>query len=627
MVRATLAIQVLTLALAVALPSPGQEAPPEHWQSQGVLGADLSRATNTQLFLPSTPQNTSEYSTIAGDLNLLLGGYLKDPRLLPFRVNFSEEHGSNSVALGSYRDNVCGFGFDASFLPDRPFPFHIFYQKSEYGATGASFGENSDASSFGFDWSLNVHRLPHLNVRYLKQSNELQLITSVTNTSYRLNEFSIDASDNWKGWKWNGGFADFSTTNNTAAGLNLASPFQESLKVQSLLVNRTFWDNKARFSFIDRLQWQQEQFLGQPGGQFTDDYATAQLRIDHTAKLSSNYLIDFSRVSSTSEALQTASEGTGSSVSLLQVPPINSETFGAGVQYRLTPDWTLFEQFQDYHATAIQTAGVLEAETSLADSLSGASFTKGWRGLDLEARYAGDLQVGGTNLGHHPTTFSNDVDGRVAWGNPRRLRLVASGIDSRDNLVDELGGFTTNRTARLQAENSRLRGWHVRGNVERTRVEFLSVSGDVKSDTTNYSAQIEGRRLSLSGGHQTSTGAGALFPAIVTAEQWLTIPLPLNELVATPLLNRLSHTDTAAATFRVLKQFDVSADYMNERDVLALSQPRFRTTDFSARYRVGKVSIQAGFGYYRIENITIPLRTGNAFNRYYLRVTRDFKIF
>jgi hypothetical protein len=158
-------------------------------------------------------------------------------------------------------------------------------------------------------------------------------------------------------------------------------------------------------------------------------------------------------------------------------------------------------------------------------------------------------------------------------------------------------------------------------------VEFLSVSGDIKSDNTNFAAQIEGRRLSLSGGHQTLTGAGALFPAIVSAEQWFSVPLPLNELVATPLLNRLAHTDTAAATFRVRRQLVVSADYMNERDVLALSQPRFRTADVSARYHIGKVSIQAGFGQYRIENITIPLNTGNLFNRYYVRVTRDFKLF
>jgi hypothetical protein len=66
---------------------------------------------------------------------------------------------------------------------------------------------------------------------------------------------------------------------------------------------------------------------------------------------------------------------------------------------------------------------------------------------------------------------------------------------------------------------------------------------------------------------------------------------------------------------------------MSESDVLATSQPRFRTADVSGRYRVGKVNIQAGFGYYRIENITIPLRNGNSLNRYYIRVTRDVKIF
>ena len=158
-------------------------------------------------------------------------------------------------------------------------------------------------------------------------------------------------------------------------------------------------------------------------------------------------------------------------------------------------------------------------------------------------------------------------------------------------------------------------------------MEYLSVAGDIKSDTTNYTAQIQGRRLSLSGGHQTLAGAGALFPAVVSAEQWLSIPLPLSELVATPLLNRIERVDTATATLRLRRQFDVAADFMLEKDLLSSSQAKFRTIDVSARYHVGKVRIQAGFGSYEIENTAVPSRTGNLVNRYFLRVTRDFKIF
>jgi hypothetical protein len=234
----------------------------------------------------------------------------------------------------------------------------------------------------------------------------------------------------------------------------------------------------------------------------------------------------------------------------------------------------------------------------------------------------------GTTLGHHPATFSNDLEGRIAWGAPRRVRLVASGVDSRYNLVDELGGFSTTRDLRLQAETTRLIGWHLRGSIERSDLEYLSVGGDIKSDTTNYSVQVQQRRLALSVGHQDLTGAGALFPAIVSAEEWLSTQLPLSELVATPLLNRISHVTTAAATVHVRRQLDVSADYMSERDQLTSSQEKFRTMDVSARYHLGKFGIQAGFGSYRMENATVPMpTTGNSLNRYFVRVTRDFKIF
>ena len=406
-----------------------------------------------------------------------------------------------------------------------------------------------------------------MDVRYLKQDNEVQLPTSLTNSSYRLNELGIDASDQWKGWKWNAGFSDFSTTNNAVEALALPSPFQENLKLQDFLVTRTFWDDKARFNFADRLEWQEERLLGQPAGQFTDAYAISQLQINHTPKLSSNYFYTFTNISQSGETSLNGTEGNSSNLSLIQLPAFTSNTFGGGVDYRVIPSVTLFQQVQEYRVTAVQ--GVAEAETSEFDSMSGASFGRAWRGLELGGTYTGHFQLLGTTLGHHPATFSNDVEGRVAWGDPRRVRLVASGVDSRYNLVDELGGFSSTRSLRLQAETTRLFGWHLRGSAERARLEYLSVSGDIKSDTTNYTAQIQQRRLSLSGGHQTLAGAGALFPAVVSAEQWLSIPLPLSELVATPLLNRIARVDTATAALRLRRQFDVAADYMSERDLLS----------------------------------------------------------
>lgn len=122
-------------------------------------------------------------------------------------------------------------------------------------------------------------------------------------------------------------------------------------------------------------------------------------------------------------------------------------------------------------------------------------------------------------------------------------------------------------------------------------------------------------------------GVGALFPAIVSSEQFLSVPLPLSELVATPLLNRLSHVDTAAGSFRLRRQLDIAGDFMSERDVLNLSRPSFRTIDVNVRYHLGKVGIEGGVGSYRLENIAIPIRTGNLLNRYYVRVSREFKIF
>jgi hypothetical protein len=590
------------------------------------VGADLSDTTSTQLFAPANAAAVSNYSTAGIDWNLLFGGYVKDPKFIPFNINYSGEHASNAVALGGYRDNVYDFGFNTAFLPDRPFPLHIFYQKSEYGANGTGFGENSDTSSFGLTWALLLKHWPKVNLRYLKQDNQLQLVTSVTNSSYRLSELGIDASDEWKSWKWTAGFNDFSTASNAVTAVSLSSPFQEAVKFQDLLATRTFWDDKARFSFMDRLEWQQESLQGQPAGQFTDAYASAQLQIQHTPKLSSNYNYTFTEITESNEPTLNGT-ASSSNISLVPIPAFTSNTFGGGVLYRLIPSVSIFQQVQGFFVTGAQGAG--EAENSEMDSMSGASFARTWRGIEMGGTYTGHLQVLGTTLGNHPETFSNDVQGRVGWGDPGRLRLVASGVDTRDNIVDQLGGFSNTRSVRMEAESTGLRGWQLRGTAERVRLEYLSVSGDITSDNTNYGVQIQQRRLTLGGGRQTSAGAGALFPAVVTAETWLSNPLPLNELVGTPLLNRIAHTDTAAASLRLGARFDVMAEYNSERDQLATSEPSFRTMDVTARYRVGKVVVQFGAGSYRIENIAVPGpgQTGNLVNRVFLRVTRDFKLF
>ena len=623
--RVRSAIQLVTIALAAALPSFGQEAPPEHWQLQGAVGVDYSDTTTTELYAPGNSNSASQYSTVAGDLNLHLGGYLKDPKFVPFTINFSGEHGSNAEVLGGFRDNVYDFGFAASFLPDRPFPLQVFYQKTQYGAIGTGFTENSDTSALGLTWALRVRRLPHVDVIYRKQDNIVQLPTSFSNSTYHLNELGVDAYDVWQGWKWNAGYNDFSTTTNAVEVLALASPFQEDLKLQDLLVTHTFWDEKARLNFGDRLEWQDQRLLGQPAEQFTDAYATAQLQINHTPKLSSNYYYTFTDITQSGANPLNGTAGTSSNISLVQIPAFTSNTIGEGVNYRVTPSVTLFQQVQEYFVTAVQ--GVPEAETSEVDSLSGVSYGRVWRSLEFAGTYAGHVQELGTTLGHHPTTFSNDLEGRVAWGDTRRVHLVATGVDSRYNLVDQLGGFSSTRSAGLRAETTRLFGWHLRGSVERDRLEYVSVSGDIKSDTTNYSAQLQQRRLALSVGHQTFAGAGALFPALVSAEQFLSTSLPLSELVATPLLNRISHVTTAAAALRVRRQLDVTADFTSEKDQLTLSTEEFRTVDVSARYRLGKFEIQAGVGSYRIENVVVPTQSGNLLNRYFVRLSRDFKIF
>ncbi len=616
---------VAVLVFASALPGAAQPQEPERWRLLGSLGVNLSKTSQTPLVPVSELARSSDYSTASGDLRLSLGGFVKDPALLPFTVDFTGERGSNSVDIGSFRDTILSWGVNTVFLPERPFPFRFYYRRNQFDARGGAFGQDSDNTSLGLDWSLRLPKLPRFSFGYNRFATDVRVPTSITDTSYRQNLWRVGAEDRWKGWDWGIGFDEYSSGANAVAGFALPTELQDRLRVLGVNIRRSFWDQKAQLLVDNRSQWHRSSLPGDSRTEASDSLTSTNLRVQHTPKLASSYYYTHTRVRLTTEGAVGGLPGVPGQIIFIAPPTFVSHFGGGRVDYRLAESLNLNQEIRYYRITPPLTPS--EVRESLTESLSGVNYQKSWRGLELGGSYVGRWQLMGTSLGNTADTFSNNFDGRLGWGDVRRLRLAGTARYSKFNLVDQLGGFTEERRVRLELQTARLRPFRVLFSADRGYLELLNVSGDTKQDVTNLSGQVSHSRLAFSYTRTLGEGAGALLPSLVQLRKRITIPLPLDQLVFTPLLDRTTRSNAISLMIRPISSLDLSGYWRSEFNLLASAELRFRQSDIRARYRLGKFAFEAGFGTFRTEILGPRQPSGLRINRYFLRVARDFQVF
>lgn len=619
-------IRAAALLLAVTLPVAAQQPYGDRWHVTGNIGLNLSRTTQDTLFPVAGTLAGSNYDTIAGDLGLSLNGFWKDPQLLPFSVDFAGERGSYTVGLGGYRDLLTNAGINTTFLPGSKYPFRFFYRTSQMDASGGSFGQTSDNSALGVDWTLRLPRIPRITTGYTRITNLIHIPTSLFDTDYKQGHAYIGADDTWKGWTWNTGFDHYSNTSNFVSGGVLPGDFSENLNVIGAQVRREFWDRKAEFSVDDRDQWRDDTYSSLGTTRSTDYYTAASLRILHTPKLTSSYFYDFVRVGFSGSFVANNPFGSPSGLILLNAQTFDSHYGGGRLDYRWTDSIRLFETVRYQHVTP--TDHQVEFRESLLESLPGISYQKRWHGFDLTGQYVGHLQSMSTNLSNRSNTFSNDVQGRVGWGSARRVRLDASGSYAKLSLVEQLNGFDRDTRYRVEVETRAVPHFALRISADHSDIEILNLSGDISQRNTTFSVQADHNRFSLGYSHIFGDGAGAIFPQLTQLNFVISNPLPVDQLTRSPLLDRSTHSNSATLIIRLRRNLDLSANWRAEDNLLGGSAFNFIIIEARARYRIGKITLDAGYGKYRNESqISSTSVTGLLTNRYLLRISRDFRLF
>ena len=597
----------------------GYETP--RWHVNGFGGFDITHTTQS-----TTPSN-SESSQLfpLGDLRMNSDGFLLDPKFLHLNAGFDYQKGANTSERGDLGTGGTNIAVSSVFLPRSHVPFRASYTKTNHGVTGLGLDQNDDNSRLDLQWNMLFPSLPQVNVSFQKYSSTVHVPSSFADRTTDDQAFNAGLSDSWKDWRWAGNFSMGHGNSTGISQISLNSPFDNSTRAGAFHLSRGFWENKGRLSFENREVWRRDHLGGDGTSKSSELTNNANVDLQITPKVSVGAGYGFSQIDFQGDGFGSVLLPGGGGVSVVSLASSTANSASGRVDYRPMDHLRFTQEIRTTFSSPV--IGVTESRTHFTETASTISADHRWRSFDLMGAYTGRFQLTGTTLDHAPDSWSNSFNGRVVWGSARRVRLTAAANNTHLNLVEQIGGFTDEKHVGLEAETDRFRYFRLRSSADYSNVELLNVSGNTRTKMTSFSLQADQRRFTVTFNRSFIDGAGAIFPDGLIDRTFLVVPLPINALLATPLLNRATHTQTVSFIGRPRRRLDVTVLWRKEDTRLLNSEQTFNVLQSNARYHLGKFSVEGGYSR-NINDVTVVTGpSGTRLAIWYFRIGRDFKVF
>lgn len=591
------------------------------WHANGFVGFNLTHTSQEQL----TGDAQTDQLFPLGDLRLNSDGFLLDPRFLHLATALNYQHGANTSDHGDLSTGGMNLAISSAFLPKSHVPLRISYDRTDHGVSGLGLNQNDDGSRLDVEWNVLSPRLPRLVVSFQKYDNTVHVPASFADRNYNEMAINASASDSWKEWHWTGNFAQGDGNSSglaSIAGLN--SNFANSTRSGGLTITRSFWENKARLVIENREIGRHDSLTGDGDNRSSELTNNASVDVQITPHITLDAGYGFSQVDFSGSAFNGLLTPDGTPVQLLALSANTSNAINGRIDYRPIAWLRISQDIRTVHTSPL--SGAIESRTSFTDTASTVSAEHRWRDLDLSGGYTGRFQLAATTLDRTPDSWSNSFTGRVGWGNAQRVHVAAAAQDTQLNLVEQIGGFTSEKRAGLEAETHHFSAFRFRVSGEYSEINLLNLSGDTRSKNVSYSAQVDHRRFSLWLTTSLLDGAGAVFPDGLIDRTFLVVPLPVSQLLATPLLNRNTHGRSLGLIGRPRRNLDFSASWRTEDTLLAASRQKFNVLQADGRYRLGRFSVEGGYSRNLNDVTNVTGLTGNRLAIWYFRIGRDFKI-
>jgi len=598
---------------------PGYEQP--RWHVNGFAGFDI---THTSQSLNESAAQTDQLFPL-GDVRINSDGFILDPRFLHLSAGFDYQKGANTAERGDLSTGGMNIAASTVFLPKSHVPFRATYTRTDHGVSGLGLDQKDDNSRLDLQWNVLFPSLPQLNVSFQEYSNKVHVASSFADRTSDQMAFNTGLADIWKDWRWAGNFSMASGTSTGVSQIGLNSPFEDSTRAGDFHLNRGFWDNKARLTFENREIWRKDHLGGDGTTRNSEISNNANFGVQVTPRVSLDAGYGFAKVDFQNDGLNNILVPGGGAVQVISLSSSTSHSLNGRVGYRVF-DWLRVSQGVR-SALLTPVAGATESRTSFTETESTVSAEHHWRALDVMGSYTGRFQLAGTTLDHAPDSWSNSFNGRVSWGDARYVRVTTFGQDTHLNLVEQIGGFTDEKRIGMEAETHRLKYFRLRANADYSNMDLLNISGNTHTKMTSFSLQADQRRYTVTFNRSFMDGAGALFPEGLIDRTFLVVPLPINALLATPLLNRSTHTTSVGLIARPRRRLEVSAVWRSEDTQLTNSKQTFNIVQADARYGLGKFTLEGGYSRNLNDVTVITGPSGTRLAIWYFRIGRDFRIF
>lgn len=621
LLRTLALISVTVLALGRQAVSQIQDYEIPRWHVNGFAGVDL---THTSQSVRPSENQTDQFFPL-GDFRLNSDGFLFDPKFLHINAAMEYQKGVNSAERGDLNLNGVNLAFSTSFLPRSHVPLRFTYTKTNHGITGLGLDQNNDDQRMEAQWDMLFPSLPHVTLSFQEYGTTVHVPTSFSDRTYDEKEFGATASDNWKRWQWTGNFSTDSSDNTGISQLNLNNTFDSGSRTASFHLNRNFFEDRGRLMFESRDLWRNNHLAGDGSSDTRefDDNVNFDMQMNERLSVGTGYSFQKLDFSGTDFSQTVVPAGAG--LQVISLVSSTSNTLSGRVAYR---PWNWLRLSQELRNTQTSPVpGIVETRTSFTDTTSTVSAEHRYLGFDLSGSYSGQFQRAGTNLDHSPNSWSNSYSGRIGWGDVKYARITATGQNTNLNLVEQIGGFTHEKRVSAEIETQHFRWVRLRASADYTNLELLNISGDTRTKLTSATLQAEHRFVTASYTRSFMDGAGALFPLGLIDRQFLVVPLPISQLLATPLLNRTTHSQIFSLTGRPRRRLDVSFVWRIEDTQLPSSLENFDYLQADARYHLGKFSFEGGYSRNLTDVTLVTGLNGTRLALWYFRIGRDFKVF
>jgi hypothetical protein len=584
---------------------------------------------STQYQSPGVPNQ--QWNQLTTELGLAAGGYIYNPALVNYDLNVAWDGNNTSVEQGTARSNGLQYNGNFSFLPDRPYPFSVYFQRDRIYDGGSLLPALSTLNTlWGARGQIKEPRLAMIFYDFgLGKTQNTLPGQAFFDTNQRF--ANVGATRKLEGW-------DLRMGDNYLRISSTYSGFFTGINTLSADASRRFGDriyvnlNAMDVDFHSRFQGSASP------SRSNVIILSGNMTWKHTPKLDSYYNFNVAR--NAENTLQLLLAANGQSVPPATAGPTSlntiSESSAAGLNYRPLSGLSL-------------TGGVMFSQTGIAQqALEGLTsseqnaFVKQVLGATASASYhhkfwkLDDVNTDSVTLqryalegGGKDSTVGYNLENSLRGGDIRKLRFNASfRYLSQTNPIFFDVLTEVDRRATLRLDTDYFRAVRLEGSADLGSTDMNLLGSNIKLDTSSYSASASLKRLTLYASRGLSNSADLLLGenSILNQPGGSTGGVEIPSSLLNPTVFSTVLSKRVGLNLRLRENLHIESrftDYSYLFTYQGATSNLFKEFDTIVYYKFGRFTVIAGYGN---GNSLAPSFNQHAV-QYYVRIRFPFRVF